>query len=128
MVPPTAPGLLEWLAGGSRGVSSNTIVTHLTGVYALGSYGSKDHPYDPDDFDRCLCLLDAVPLLRVALPYMAEVSPGWAALVDRWGDIEASHLEEVGLGWSKAKSAPKTYDLMRSVIDAARQRKTASGY
>ena len=48
--------------------------------------------------------------------------PMWAALMERWDEIEACHLEEVRLGWAKAKSAPKTYDLMRSVIDAARKK------
>lgn len=110
------PGLLEWLASGRRGVSSNSIVQHLTGIQTLRGWGI-DIPHDPDDLDRCLALLERVPALRPQLPSMASASPLWAALVARWDEIEASHLAEVGLGWTKAKSAPKTYRLMRSVID-----------
>lgn len=115
----TPPGLIEWLAGGRRGVSSNTIVTHLTGIDALRDWGG-DVPYDPADFDRCLQLLQAVPSLRLELRRMATYSQRWQALVERWDEIEACHLDEVGLGWTKAKSAPKTYELMRSVLDSAR--------
>jgi hypothetical protein len=115
----TPSGVINWLAGGSRGQSSNTIVQHLTGLPACGRSGTS-HPYDPDDLDRCLLLLSAVPLLRVCMPYMASCSPQWAALIERWEEIEASHLEEVGLGWSKAHSAPKTYALMRSILDPVR--------
>lgn len=114
------PGLLDWLASGRRGVSSNSIVQHLTGVQAVGDW-YIDIPHDPADLDRCLKLLDAVPLLRPLLPRMATASPMWAALIERWAEIEASHLDEVGLGWTKARSAPKTYALMRSVIDPARE-------
>lgn len=117
----TPGGLVEWLAGGRRGVSSNTMVQHLTGWPALDSrYDRKgDIPHDPDDLDRCLQLLEAVPLLRVMLPQMATHSPGWAALVEHWAEIEASHLDEVGLRWTKARRAPKTFALMRKVIESA---------
>ncbi len=112
-------GLVGWLAGGERGVSSNTIVEHLTGWPANGRWG-RSHPYDPADLDRCLQLLRDVPLLRPALPYMASCSPEWAALIARWDEVEASHLEEVGLGWTKARLAPKTYALMHEILDSAR--------
>lgn len=107
-----------WLASGSRGRSSNTMFTVLTGVDALGDSG-KSHPHDPDDLDRCLRLLEAVPELRPLLPKMAGVSPEWAALISNWAEIERSHLDEVGLGWTKARSAPRTYDLMRKTIESA---------
>lgn len=128
-VPPlqnTLPaGLVEWLAGGPRGISSNSIVQHLVGLPACKGNGTS-HPHDPDDLDRCLKLLDAVPLLRVCLPYMSSCSPEWAALIARWDEVEASHLEEVGLGWAKARSAPKTYDLMRVVLKSARAERSAA--
>ena len=117
------PGLLEWLAGGQRGISSNSIVQHLTGIPATQGWGI-DTPHDPADFDRCLQLLEAVPMLRLLMPRMATASPLWSALTEHWDEIEASHLEEVGLGWTTAKSATKTYALMRSVIDQARAKAT----
>lgn len=118
------PGLpmaaTTWLACGERGISSNTMFTVLTGVDALGDT-RQSHPHDPADLDRCLRLLDQVPALRLLLPKMAGVSPEWAALIAHWEEIERLHLDEVGLGWTKAKSAPRTYELMRKVIDSAKE-------
>jgi hypothetical protein len=51
---------------------------------------------------------------------MRGLSPYWAALVDRWSEIEASHLAEVGLRWTKARSAPKTFKLMCEILDPIR--------
>ncbi len=107
-----------WLANGRRGISSDTMFTVLTGLDALGD-SSPSHPRDPDDFDRCLALLHAVPELRPKLPLMAKSSPAWAALIANWDQIERSHISEVGLGWTKAHSAPKTYELMRTILKAA---------
>ena len=47
---------------------------------------------------------------------IAALGVVWGRLVKRWADIEASFLDEVGLNWSKAQEAPKTYALMREVI------------
>jgi hypothetical protein len=114
------PGLSEaatkWLASGERGISSNTMFTVMTGVDATWD-GDRSHPHDPDDLDRCLALLHDVPELRAKLPLMAASSPAWAALIANWEKIEASHLNEVGLGWTKGGSAPETYKLMRAVLD-----------
>lgn len=111
----------HWLANGRVGISSKTMALWL----AFGRRNERDphhnYPHDPDDLDRCLKLLEAAPLLRPELHRMAQLGPVWAALVARWDEIERSHLDEVGLGWTKAQSAPKTYELMRDVIDAARK-------
>lgn len=86
----TNPGLSEaatrWLASGERGVSSNTMFKHLTGVDALsGDKGS--HPWDTDDFRRCRLLLEQVPELEPELHRMARVSKEWSDLVYLWTDI-----------------------------------------
>lgn len=107
----------RWLANGRRGISSNTMFTVLTGVDAMQD-SNQSHPHDPDDLDRCLALLHEVPELRAKLTLMAKASPAWAALIANWEQIERSHLDEVGLGWTKAHSAPKTYDLMDRVLKA----------
>ena len=114
-------GAVLWLANGRRGISSNTMFTHITGIDAM-QRSSKSHPHDPDDFDRCLLLLDAVPEFREHLQKMRTCSKKWAALVDNWTSIEVSHLGEVGLGWKKARSAPETYKLMKSILDHPRVR------
>lgn len=80
-----------------------------------GVKSGGDHPYDPDDLNRCLLFLEAVPEAREHMDKLREISPIWAKLVDRWAEVEASFLDEVGLDWCKARSAPKTYALMKSV-------------
>lgn len=106
---------IRWLAKGEVGLSSRCMALWL----AFGERSDDFYPRDPADFDRCLRLLQSAPGLRTRLPRMAELSPEWAALVRRWDDIEASHLSEVGLGWSKGDTAPVTYALMKEVIEGA---------
>lgn len=105
---------LEWLANGETGLSSETM------AFWLG-FGIKKkdsgHPHDPDDFDRCLRLLKKVPSFRLQLHRMAKLSKAWRKLVARWDEIERQHIEEVGLGWTKGRSAPLTYTLMKTVLD-----------
>jgi hypothetical protein len=108
--------LLNWFATGRVGASSRTMACHFMGVEHDGSY-----PYDPDDLNRCLLLLDAVPEIREHMNKIAEINNVWAALVDRWGEIEQTFLEEVGLNWIKGSSAPRTYKLMKDTIDGAIQ-------
>lgn len=104
--------VIQWLALGRVGLSSKCMAMWL----AFGQRTDGSHPRDPDDLDRCLVLLSFAPGLRKLLPKMAEVSPSWAALVSRWDEIESTHLDEVGLGWTKARSAPRTYALMKKVL------------
>jgi len=110
---PTVQQVARWLARGEIGLSSKCMAMWLT-------FGEKTAerfcPADPSDLDRCLKLLAAAPSLRPHLPKMAEISKDWEALIQRWDEVEASHLAEVGLGWTKAKKAPKTYELMRSIL------------
>jgi hypothetical protein len=106
--------VLNWMTTGRVGLSSKAMAAHLCGAPCDGSY-----PHDPDDLNRCLLFLEAVPEARAELPRMATVNKTWAALVARWGEIEAAFLAEVGRDWQKAKRAPRTYRLMREVIDAA---------
>lgn len=109
---------INWLSCGRRGLSSNALFSTLTGVNALGDDKPR-HPHDPADLDRCLRLLNEVPELRPLLPKMADVSPQWAALIANWDEIERSHLDEAGLGWTKARSAPRTYELIKKAIESA---------
>lgn len=117
----TQQQVIDWLATGSIGSSSKCMAMWLAfGKRVDDGFGAA-HPHDPDDLDRCLRLLFVAPGLRERLPRMAELSPEWSALVGRWDEIEATHIGEVGLGWTKGRMARKTYDLMRSIIDGARR-------
>ena len=109
--------VLRWFATGAVGLSSKAMASHLCGLPCSG-----DYPRDPDDLNRCLLFLAAVPGARDALPRMATLNPVWAALVERWPAIEAAFLDEVGLAWCHGSRAPRTYNLMRAAIDAGREK------
>lgn len=114
---PLATALQRWLAVGQRGSSSNAIVAHLRGVQ-VGGYDRQAHPHNPDDLHRCLMLLEDVPELAADFYRMASLSETWARLVKHWEAIKASFLAEAGADWRKSRwSAPKTYALMRTVIE-----------
>jgi hypothetical protein len=109
----------RWLKYGERGLSSETIVSHLTGV-PITQWQSP--PYDPDDLQRCLKLLDACPELRDRFQEM-RTCDGWAGLVDHWDDIVHTFYKEVGNDLSnlRGKSAPRTYMLMKLALTAEPQ-------
>lgn len=114
------PGLSEaatrWLANGHRGVSSNTIFSHLTGIDALGDWG-KDHPHDTADFRRCRLLLEQVPELVPLFPKMADVSEAWKDLVYLWDDIcQAMDAEAPNWRHGIAVRCPDTYNLIKRAI------------
>lgn len=109
---------IMWLANGERGISSETIFETITGVKTVRTM--KSHPHDPADFMRCLKLLDACPEFKPLLCKMKGVSPVWRALVDRWDEIQNVFETEVP-NWKESGwwSAPKTYNLMREIIEGA---------
>lgn len=102
--------VLNWIATGRVGASSKAMAMAACGLPNDGSY-----PHDPDDLNRCLLLLESVPDVRDHFEKIAALGVVWERLIGRWADIEASFLDEVGLNWSKAHAAPKTYALMRDV-------------
>lgn len=107
--------LVDWLANGERGVSSNTIVTHLTGIDAMGNWPCKSHPLDPDDLHRCRLLLERCPELLERFPMMGTLSPIWKRLVEEWGAL-CVMLDEEAPEWRKGRgSAPKTYERMKAL-------------
>jgi hypothetical protein len=113
--PGLSPAATQWLANGERGVSSNTIFSHLTGIDA-GS--SKSHPYDPADFRRCQLLLEQVPDLQERFIKMALVSNEWDRLVAAWPAIIAAMDDEVP-GWRDGRTqglATKAYQLIQTAI------------
>lgn len=102
----------KWLLDGQVGMSSRAIYCHMTG----NDDKRWSYPSDPDDLNRCLLLLDLIPEWKGRMGEMAARGSAWAGLAVRWEELTATFLDEVGLGWSKAKSAPKTYALMKQLI------------
>jgi hypothetical protein len=81
-----SPTVREWLLNGERGISSEAILTHLTGLPIL-RWTSMSPPSDAHDVRRCRLLLEAVPELVPNFDRMREVNKYWAAVVDAWPDI-----------------------------------------
>ena len=110
-----------WLASGERGISSNAMVSQITGRPVGRRFAGGDHPYDPSDFRRCEQMLRQVPLARLYLSAMRERSPKWAALADAWDELVAlleSEVPGIFAGGQRGK-APKTYARMRELLDSA---------
>ena len=103
--------VLSWIATGRVGASSQAMAMAACGLPSDGSY-----PHDPADLNRCLLMLEAVPEVRANFDKIAALGVVWGRLIARWGEIEEAFLDEAGRNWSKAESAPKTYQLMKEVI------------
>lgn len=105
--------ILQWLTSEDTGTSSKTLAYRALGL----RWRDESHPLDPSDFNRCMVLMEYLPWVGLHLPEMRAASPHWAALVDRWSELEALFLEEAGYNWSRARAAPKTYRLMKEILD-----------
>lgn len=108
--------ILRWLAGGDTGVSSESIAFAYSGIIRSGPFGCRA-PSDPDDLGRCLRLIKEVPECRKDVNWLAEHAPEstrWKAAALVWDEIAACMDDEVGIDWSKGRSAPKTYEMMKA--------------
>ena len=94
------------------GISSLTIAHVLAGVPLAQNFGAGI-PHDPSDFGRCLRVVRAFNW-RPRLGEVAARFPFWKPLVDSWDAMEALYDEEEPTG-----SAPRLYDLMRTLNDAS---------
>ena len=103
--------VLNWIATGQVGSSPKAMA-----MTACGMPSSKSYPSDPDDLNRCLLMLESVPEVRDHFDKIAALGVVWGRLIAHWDEIEASFLDEVGRDWCKARSAPKTYELMKKVM------------
>lgn len=104
--------VVEWLLGDERGASSKAMCRAMYGDPKEGPEWTH-HPHDPDDFRRCVRFLDQTGT-RVRLGMVAKLSPVWAALVDRWAELEALLREEEPTG-----KAPRCYKRMQEIIQGA---------
>lgn len=102
--------VLAWMGSGRVGESSKAMALAVVGAPNNGS-----HPSDPADFNRCLLLLEAVPDIRKHMGKVSEINETWRKIVSRWDELEKCFIDEVGLDWSKAQKATKTYALMKEI-------------
>ena len=113
--------IINWLANGERGSSSEAIAFQMLGQKQNDSRGWC-HPHDPADFKRCLKLIFAVPEIRPRLHEMRQHSIYWNALIERWDEVERCFLREVGEWLSNeysTKRANETYALMERIYKQA---------
>jgi hypothetical protein len=108
---PASEGVMEWLASGDTGISSESLAYEYLGTERKGHFG-VGHPHDPADLGRCLRLIARIPEVRSCVDRLAAKREGWAKAAKVWDRIAASMEEEVGIDWSKGDRAPKTYELM----------------
>lgn len=106
-----------WIATGERGLSSEAIVGHLTGLRLNQRQREVSVPYDPDDLRRCVLMLEACPSVRAHFDEMRTASPTWARLVDAWPELIATLDREVP-GWrGRAPGiATETYAMMQRLL------------
>lgn len=110
---------LEWLATGEQGRSSLALFHAVFWLKAPSDLSSTDnHPHDPDDLNRILLLMEAVPGVREARGVMRSASPGWRAIIDHFDELEALFKEETS--GQEQWHAPKTYDRMKEILKSVK--------
>jgi hypothetical protein len=97
----------HWAATGDTGTSSKAIMRVMLGETLTDGYC---YPHDAWDLGRCIGLLDAVPEWRASMSRMAAVGPEWAALAQRWEELERSYRT----GDLAATSKPSSRSSIRS--------------
>lgn len=103
--------ILKWMMTGRVGASSK----HMAAT-ACGFKGDRSYPYDPDDLNRCILLVDSVPEIKEKFGLIYASSPRWAAIISHWDELVALFHEEVGPDWSKGTRAPRTYKRMKDLL------------
>jgi len=105
--------VLAWLASGDTGISSESLAYEFLNQERPGRSGCHP-PLDPADLGRCLRFLALVPEARICVDRLAAKNKGWELAAKAWDAITASMIAEVGIDWSKGKSAPATYAMMKA--------------
>lgn len=103
--------ILEWFATGERGISSEAMACAVADIKPNDLHARfGNHPSDPDDFERCVKFLAAVPEARLHMGKVAKLSTVWARMVEHWEELEALFTEEY-----PTNSAPKLYERMKQL-------------
>jgi hypothetical protein len=105
--------VLEWLNGSDRGLSSEALAHCYLGNKRPNVTFGWCAPGDPADLGRCLRLVRLVPDVRECVDELAALSTAWARVAPVWDELAALMEGEVGIDWSKARRAPRTYAAMK---------------
>lgn len=106
--------VLHWMMNSNDvGSSSKAMAAAATGHPSI----NLDHPHDPSDLNRCIKLCKEVPEVKANFNKVADISTTWAKLISRWDELEKCFIDEVGYDWCKDRSAPKTYALIKEIIN-----------
>ena len=92
-------GFDAWWQCDDTGSSSKYLAAILSGERFAVS--KVNYPHDPQDFGRCVRMLDACPGFRELLPVaMADPAhgPAWNALAARWAELEALYAAALPSG------------------------------
>lgn len=101
-------GAQAWLASDDTGTSSRYLLQETIAPQMMPQ--ATAWPADPSDFGRCIRLMEAVPLVREKLSWMAVDGGVWKNLVENWPELENLYREELPTG-----KAPKLYVRMKEI-------------
>ena len=104
--------ILDWLANGETGASSETMV--FTVLDKPRRWGVS-YPLDPADFNRCLKLVKRVPEIKQHFDKISLLCKEWMIVISNWDLLEKTFIDEVGWDWENGHRAPKTYELMKNL-------------
>ena len=108
--------LLEWITVGEIGISSKTMWAALMGTFSEGQHKgfNFDVPHDPDDFRRCLKLVNECHLDKEDLRKIKEVVSWFAPFIDNWDKMVELWNEE-----SPSSRCPKLYEFIQELENRA---------
>ena len=110
--------LAAWAAEqgeGGPGVSAMALGTFV--LSEQPGVSRRAHPYDADDFGRCLKVVKEVPEVGEALARARDMSPRWAGLIDQWSTLEAAVQESQPDATAKVRAAMN--DAVNAVVPVA---------
>lgn len=85
--------ILDWYRGNDTGISSEAIMTVMTGKKWSSDF-TPDVPRDPSDFGRCYRLLKSFPEFKERLPEVAKKYPEWEPFVQNWDRLTSLYEKD----------------------------------
>lgn len=99
--------VLNWLATGNTGLSSETIAFAACGI----DYPDSSYPRDPADFKRCLDMLKACPSIT-DLSCVPPSNKHWGRFVENWDKMVEMYNEDIAKTPGKC---PNLYAFMKQI-------------